>query len=226
MHPLHGDGEAFRMLGLPTDVKLTMRPAVESIMSRVRPKITALLRTGAYYNTETMIMQFKTHIWGLIETHSAGLFHACTSLLNQFDQCQDNFLNKLHCNAAAAFLNNNFAPLTLRRNIAVLGLIHKRVLGLAHPAFSNVMPWDVGISPEEYHDKQLYDHSVEMKFQRGLYNRSIFGMIAEYNRLPQYVYFPKCHCIPTRVNQDRQDSLQEWCDKLAVHVRLALQRRC
>ena len=123
----------------------------------------------------------------MIETHSAGLFHACTSLLNQFDQCQDNFLNKFHCNAAAAFLNNNFVPLTLRRNIAVLGLIHKRVLGLAHPAFSNVMPWDTGTSPEEYHDKQLYDHSAEVKSQRGLYNRSIFGMIAEYNRLPQYV---------------------------------------
>ena len=37
-----------------------------------------------------------------------------------------------------AFLEHNFAPPVLRRDIAVLGLLHKRVIGSSHPSFADL----------------------------------------------------------------------------------------
>ena len=37
------------------------------------------------------------------------------------------------------------------------------------------------------HDKQLSNHFSEVQFQHALHSRSIFGMVAVYNRLPQNV---------------------------------------
>ena len=53
----------------------------------------------------------------------------------------------------------------LRRNIAILGLLHKRVIGKCHPAFEQLLPWYSQRSPEGRgfgHSKQLYNHCVEI----------------------------------------------------------------
>ena len=150
MHPLHGHGEDFILLGLMMDVKLNMRSAVNNIMSRIRPKITILLRTASYYDAATMINQFKIHIWSLMEGHCASIFHASTSILNQLDECQQRFLSKIGCDENTRFVDHNFAPSVLRRNIAVLGLLHKRVLDLAHPAFDASLPWERDVIGREY----------------------------------------------------------------------------
>jgi len=112
-----------------------MCPAIDKTMSQITPKITALLRTRAYYDLPNLIGQFKTHIWGIMEANSGGIFHACTSQLDRFDHCQQHFVEKLGSTEEAAFINNNFAPPVLRRNIGILGMLHKRVLGLCHQDF-------------------------------------------------------------------------------------------
>ena len=68
----------------------------------------------------------------------------------------------------------------------MLGLIHKRVLGLAHPAFELLLPW----SPYPAHighSKQLFDHQINVRFRRTMHLRSLFGLTMVYNLLPQYV---------------------------------------
>ena len=62
MHPSLGYGAAFRLLGCTMDTDLRMHSAIEELMSKIRPKITAILRTRAYYSTLDLIGQFKTHI--------------------------------------------------------------------------------------------------------------------------------------------------------------------
>ena len=78
----------------------------------------------------------------------------------------------------------------LRRNIGILGVLHKRVIGKAHPIFQQLLPFhrdlfQAGRANE--HDKQLYGHMWEVRFQRGLHDRSIFAMVHSYNNLPQNV---------------------------------------
>ena len=188
LHPSLGHGESFKLLGCMMDTDLRMQSAIEQLLGKVRPKITAILRTRSYYNTSELICQFKTHIWGLIEANNGGYFHASTTLLAKLDHAQNRFLHELGLTREQAFLQYNFAPPSLRRNIGVLGLLHKRVLGKCHPSFEILLPWYAQRFSEPRglgHNKQLYGHWVEISTHRALYQRSIFAMVDIYNNLPQ-----------------------------------------
>jgi len=188
LHPTYAFGDAFNLLGCLTDPKLTMRPAVDKILSRVRPRIKALLRTRKHYSASSLIDQFKTQIWDLMESHSGGIFHAATSILDQLDKTQKHFLEAFEVTQETAFLQHNFAPPTLRRNIAILGMIHKRVLGECHPSYEELLPYfsqRFGRDLQNRHSKQLYGHCNEIVAQWRLWERSIFGMVDRYNSLSQ-----------------------------------------
>ena len=111
-------------------------------------------------------------------------------MLAKIDHVQNRFLHALGLSPDQAFLEWNFAPPSLRRNIGVLGLLHKRVLGQCHPNFDHLLPWYSARFTEARghgHSKQLYGHWVEVSNCRGLFSRSIFGMVDIYNNLPQHV---------------------------------------
>ena len=101
-------------------------------------------------------------------------------LVEKVDQVQRNFLQKLEISESTAFLEFNFAPSVLRRNIGILGLLHKRVLGLCHCSFEQLLPW-LSHHPDADrdfgHNKQLYGHWLEATQHRALYSRSVFAMI-------------------------------------------------
>jgi len=184
LHPVHAHGDPFKLLGLLVDTKLLMRNAVDAMLTKIRPRIKALLRTRSHYSAASLIDQFKAHIWGLMEAHSGGIFHAATSILAQFDNSQRHFVEEIGETEANVFLKFNFAPPTLRRNIAMLGMIHKKVLGKCHPSSDALLP-PKGFVEEGRHSKQIYPHWNEVKAHRALFNRSIFGMVDIYNNLPQ-----------------------------------------
>ena len=97
---------------------------------------------------------------------------------------------ELDVDVAEAFVNCNFAPPVLRRNISILGMFHKRVLGLSHPVFQDLLPFyndGHGDGRPGTHNKQLYGHLHEANFQMALFCRSIFAMTYVYNGLPQNV---------------------------------------
>ena len=94
-----------------------------------------------YYTTAELVLQFKTHIWGLIEIRMESYFQAASSLLQKIDDAHYRFVRELG-STAEAFLEHRLAPPSLRRNIGILGLIHKRVfLGKCHPCFDRLLPW-------------------------------------------------------------------------------------
>ena len=98
LHPTSGNGDPFKLLGCLIDTKLTMAPAIEHVLSQVRPRITALLRTRRHYTIAEMIGQFKTHIWGSMECHSGAIYHAATSHLSKLARCQSSYLHQLGLN--------------------------------------------------------------------------------------------------------------------------------
>ena len=191
MHPSLGHGSAFKLHGCAMDTDLCMHSAVEQLMSKIRPKITAILRTRAYYKVPNLIGQFKTHIWGLIEAHNGGYFHAAAALLDKIEHAQNRFLRELEISPEQAFLDLNFVPPRIRRNIAILGLIRKRVIGECHPSFQRLLPWYAERFSESRampcHTKQLYGRNVEISHQRSLYDRWIFAMVDIYDNLSQCI---------------------------------------
>ena len=185
IHPLVPEGDNFKLLGTLIDPKLSMEPAIESILSRCRPKVKAILRTRRFYSIPDLLMQFKTHIWGLCEHHNGAIYHAAQSHLGRLDNMQRGFLHELGISEKDAFLNHNFAPLSLRREIELLGFLHKRVLNQCHPAIAATLPFATHTTNPEWHTRQLYNHSYETPCRVELFKRSILALVGIYNRLPQ-----------------------------------------
>ena len=55
-----------------------------------------------------------------MEYHSGAIFHASDTLLERFDSAQRGFLQEIDVSLDAAFIEHNFAPPRLRRNIGML----------------------------------------------------------------------------------------------------------
>ena len=128
-------------------------------------------------------MQYKTHVWNIREYQNGTIMHAAPSALAKLDDMQRSFVNKIHLTEEVAFLDFNFAPPCLRRDIGILGFLHKRVLDKCHVAIKRLLPF---ITPQPmWHDKQLQSHLDSCIARPLLFQRSLFGMVAVYNRLSQ-----------------------------------------
>ena len=130
-----------------------------------------------------------------MEVHNGGIFHSSNYLLDKFDSAQRRFLDCIGIDESSAFIEHNFAPPSLRRNIGILGLLQKRVLGKSHPIFQKLLPFHADVfgslRPGE-HNRQLYGHILDVQFQHSLHSRSVFGIVYVYNRLPQTVVDNPC----------------------------------
>ena len=81
-------------------------------------------------------------------------------------------------------LRFNLVPLRLRRDIAVLGFLHKCALQKVHPALQRLFPLDARRQIGR-HDKQLRSNAEVIPQVTPLYRRSIVNMIHVYNLLSQ-----------------------------------------
>ena len=85
-----------------------------------------------------MILQYKAHLWGFTEYQNGAIFHASATALDKIERLQSSFAHELHLTEHVAFLDYNFAPPGLRRDIGILGFLHKRVLGHSHCAIEKM----------------------------------------------------------------------------------------
>ena len=164
-----------------------MEHAIDTLIARARPKIQALLKTQSMYSVSDMLLQYKTHIWSILEYQNGTIMHAAPSLLAKLDDMQKSFVHKLILilTEPLAFLDFNLAPPGMRRDIGILGFLHKHVLGQCHVAIKQLLPF---IAPHPiWHDQQLESHIETCIARPTLFCRSLFGMVAVYNRLPQEV---------------------------------------
>ena len=83
---VHGCRQPFILLGCIFDCKLTMSEDVDRVLAIIRPKVKALLRT------RSLLMQYKTHIWGIVEYHYGSICHAAASTICKLDDVQSHFL--------------------------------------------------------------------------------------------------------------------------------------
>ncbi len=125
MHPVFGVGEPFKYLGAKFDCKLVMGEEVAQMLGKCKPKITAMLRRRAFYSVKDLVQQLKTHVWPLLESTMGAIFHSSTYLLVKIDRLQVSFLKEIGLSEEEAFLQYNVAPLGLRRNIGMLGLLER-----------------------------------------------------------------------------------------------------
>ena len=142
-----------------------------------------------YHTVAGILNLYKANVFSHAECRTAAIYLSCVSSLKVVDKIQREFLNEFGVDEFTAFMSFNLAPLSLRRDIAMLGLIHRTVLGEGPVHFQRFFYVTSSTTRRSErhrrHNRQLYE------YRHGKYldivGRSALGAASVYNLLPQEI---------------------------------------
>ena len=76
------------------------------------------------------MLLYKAQLLSYVEYRTPAVYHASSSVLAPIDGIQRRFLRETCVTDEQALFVFNLAPLSVRRDIAMLGVIHRTVLGI------------------------------------------------------------------------------------------------
>ena len=129
-----------------------------------------------------------------MEYRTAAIYHASTTLLEGVDRVQKGFLAEFGVDEVCAFEAFNLAPLCLRRDLAMLGLIHRSVLGQGPMQFKRFF-FEEAVSDRrsgrfKRHQRQIHEWNTGKQFD--IVSRSVLGhLVPSKNCGPEV-----CQAIP------------------------------
>ena len=184
------EGANFRLLGVPFDNALSMRDAVIELVGECTWKMASILRTARFFTDGELVNLYKSQLLSYVEYRTPAIYHACDSILAPLNKFQDKFLAELGISAEDALFHFNLAPLTCRRDMAMLGLIHRCTLDKGPNHFKEVFKRSTAQrrntrAGSKEHDKQLVDMRSRSFLE--VERRSALGLIWVYNHLPQEI---------------------------------------
>jgi hypothetical protein len=169
-----GFGPEFKILGVAFDSALTMEAAVAEVVSESSWKLKTLIKTRRFYTDAELVMLYKAHLLSYLEYRTTAVYHATRDLLLRLDRVQTKFLQDAGIDDVTALMEFNLAPLAARRDMAMLGVIHRTVLGRGPAHFRERFRVDTG--------RRLHGPRTTSRGQ--LIARSAPGLVAVYNLLP------------------------------------------
>ena len=177
-----GSGGSFKLLGVTFDPGLTMEGGIQDIVRSASWKLATVVRINRCFTEHEMMGLYKSKVLSFIECKTAAIYHACDSHLALIDAIQKRFLKHLELSEEVALMSHNLAPLSTRRDIAMLGLVHRAVLregpaqffDLFRPSSRQPARFDTRAAARR-HSRQLEDfrgrHFLELE------RRSAFGLV-------------------------------------------------
>ena len=129
------------------------------------------------YSDADLVLFYKSHLLSFLEYRTPAIYHATRAVLSRLDAVQSRFLRDIGVDDISALVTFHLAPLATRRDIAMLGLIHRTILGKGPSQFSAFFQCDAQNSGK------LIDPSRNCKCP--LISRSALGLVAIYNMLPR-----------------------------------------
>ena len=198
-------GPNFKLLGVIFDCRLFMDDAMRAVTAKIKWKLQMLLRSRRSFSTKDLVIQYKQQVMSCIEYRTGAIYHATTSILMRLDRTQDSFLRELGISKEAALFDFNLAPLCMRRDIALLGLLHRAAIGEGPLQFRTHFKRRPG-------SLRLFD-SLENQNSSRLMKRSIWGLVPVYNKLGATL---QCATV-----KDFQFMLQERAKRIVTKSLLA-----
>ena len=116
------------MLGVKFDGQLRMTNAIRECVDESSWRLRTLMRTQRYHTDAELLLLFKSHILSYLEYRTPAIYHACSTALCPLDRVLQNFLRQINVSEIDALLRFNLAPLSTRRDIAMLGVLHRAAL--------------------------------------------------------------------------------------------------
>ena len=149
------------------------------------------------------------------------------SSLEAVDQVQRSFLKHIGVYELFAFMSFNLAPLNLRRDIAMLGLIRRTVLGLGLQHFQRLF---FAETCSDRRTKRCKRHHRQLhEYRQGQYldmvGRSALGLTSVYTLLPREIVEANDVKICQRLLQDlardcASRNVPDWQHMLSTRHRL------
>ena len=166
-------------------------------------------------------MLYKAHLLSYIEYRTPALYHVTRDVLNRLDNVQSRFLKDAGVSEIDALVDFHLAPLKTRRDIAMLGVIHRTVLGIGPTQFKDFFQLAPRVDGQR-HRFQLVDIRVSGSMN-SLLKRSPLGLIAIYNLLPEWVFEVKCvkhfqKNLQDLVKQRATAGCEDWADSLSPRL--------
>ena len=222
-HPIGND---FKLLGVTFDAQLSMRRGARKIAIEAGWRLQSILRTSSVFTTPEMVKLYKSNVLSFIESCSCGYFHASKSALACVDKVQSRFLREIGLTNEQVLLDYRLAPLQTRRAIAMLGFLHRIVLGQVSQQIRELFPRAEAAEISDAvssrtrggltsrHDKRFV-HRIQ-SYSTDQFRRSAFGMVQCYNALPQRIVDVKTvklfqrHLQMALVDNVQRGAREEW----------------
>ena len=193
LHRRFWDGDNFKILGVIFDPALLMHEAACHVATEAGWRLQALLKVRRFFTTPELFRMYKCQVLTYIESSIPGLYHAAVSVLDRVDRVQRRFLREMEISEVDALIRFRLAPLPSRRDMAMLGALHKVTLNTAPDQLKALFPAR-GFVVEPFlrrrlrgwrplHNKQL--HTPASFLSTEVMKRSLFGLARCYNFLPQ-----------------------------------------
>ena len=196
-----------------------MDVACTEIAAQAHGRLRAIQRSRCFFSTPLLMHLHKSHILSYIEYSTPAVYQTPAFFLSQIDRVQETFLDELGVSVVTAFMEFNLAPLTTRRDIAMMGLLYRITHGLAPPQFSQVIrlasrePFPRCLRPGSRNNLQLHDPIDGTR--TGMMGRSVLGMVYSFNMLPQAVVDAKTvsasqRCLQQGVRHAARTGALRW----------------
>ena len=140
LHRRFGAGGNFRTLGVTFDPALLMHEAACDVATEAGWRRAALLKVRRFFSIPEIFVLYKAQVLSYIESRTPGLYHAAPSVLDRIDRVQRRFLRVVGFTELEALELYRLAPLPCRRDMAMLGVLHKISLGLAPSQLAALFP--------------------------------------------------------------------------------------
>ena len=191
LHRSHGFGDEFKLLGLTFDVSLRMERGVSILAREAGWRLQSVLRPQRFFTEKQIVNLYKSQVLSYIESSVPGYYHAASTTLHTLDRIQDRLCRALSLSPEVVLERYRLAPLKSRRDMALMGLLHRVVLSDVSRQLAELFPFATS-GPLEFvrtrlqirrHNKQL----IAPPFGTETLRRSLFGLVRIYNLLPQSV---------------------------------------
>ena len=172
-----------------------MLDAAKHVAKEAGWRLKTLLRTKTCFTTPELMRLYKAQIFLFVESSTPALYHAASTNLAWIDRVQSRFLREIGLSELEALRDDRLAPMKCRRDLSMLGVLHKVNLSSAPPQLQELFPrigsvdGPAGRSRLRYwrrlHGRQLAT-PVDWASSDAL-RRSLVGVVRCYNKLPQKV---------------------------------------
>ena len=140
LHRRFWEGDNCKILGVLFDPALLMHAAACEVATEAGWRLQALLEVKRFFTTSALFLMYNAHVLSYIESSTPGLLHALPSVLNGIDRVQPSFQRELGFSAVEALELYRLAPLPCRREMFVMGALHKIILGIAPQQLAALFP--------------------------------------------------------------------------------------